>query len=132
MVYVTFDAVFHFFFKNIALEFLSRVSLKYIDLRKRSIKFHECLKSLTPISIKYTQGHPLELNHFNQKFSEFLNSSRSLTASSTLNFLFFSSPIIHGKDFLNNLKNVLCNVYESLNTKCRAFWSHRDSQSVSK
>ena len=127
MVYVTFDAVFHFFFKNIALDFLSRVSLE-VYRSEQEIKFRECLKSLTPISIKYTQGHLLELNHFNQKFSKFLNSSHSLRASSTLNFLFFSSsPIIHGKDFLNNLKSVLCHVYESLNTKCRALWSHRDS-----
>ena len=132
MVYVTFDAVFHFFFKNIALDFLSRVSLEVYRSEKEIDQIHECLKSLTPISIKYTQGHLLGLNLFNQKFSKFLNSSRSLRASSTLNFLFFSSPIIHGKDFLNNLKNVLCHVYESLNTKCRAFWSHRDSQRVSK
>lgn len=73
MVYVTFDAVFHFFFKNIALDFLSRVSLE-VYRSEQEIKFHECLKSLTPISIKYTQGHLLELNHFNQKFSKFLNS----------------------------------------------------------
>lgn len=86
MVYVTFDAFFHFFFKNIALDFLSRVSLE-VHKSEQEIKFHECLKSLTPVSIKYTQGHLLELNQLNQKFSKFLNSSRSLRASSTLNFL---------------------------------------------
>jgi len=70
MVYVTFDAFFHFFFKNIALDFLSRVSLE-VYRSEQEIKFHECLKSLTPISIKYTQGHLLELNHSIKSFQNF-------------------------------------------------------------
>ena len=48
MVYVTFDAVFHFFFKNIALDFVSRVSLKVYRSEKEIDQIPWMLKIAYP------------------------------------------------------------------------------------